>query len=162
MNPQRKNQGVGVSNPLSRQILKHLSELSVGAIGRNSGSVKPNPTLCAGDCARGVVGIMGNCHRYQRRCFYLVRCIAQVPAAEHPSGEAIGWHGSCSLAARSLDRKGPAAWRSGLAARSSGVHLFYKTFCALNTALRLPSRAFDRTDPVKLPATGLLARFGPK
>jgi hypothetical protein len=25
----------------------HLSELSAGAIGRNSGSVKPNPTLCA-------------------------------------------------------------------------------------------------------------------
>jgi hypothetical protein len=32
MNPLRKNQGVGSSNPLSRQILKHLSELSVGAI----------------------------------------------------------------------------------------------------------------------------------
>ena len=30
-----------------RPILKHLSELTVGAIGRNSGRVKPNPTLCA-------------------------------------------------------------------------------------------------------------------
>src|SRR5882762_3588429 len=30
-----------------RPILKDLSELIVGAIGRNSGRVKPNPTLCA-------------------------------------------------------------------------------------------------------------------
>jgi hypothetical protein len=30
-----------------RPILKDLSELTVGAIGRNSGRVKPNPTLCA-------------------------------------------------------------------------------------------------------------------
>jgi hypothetical protein len=44
MNPYPKNQGVGSSNPLSRQILKHLSELSLGAM---QGRVKPNPTLCA-------------------------------------------------------------------------------------------------------------------
>ena len=34
-----------------------------------------------------VVGEMGNCHPYQRRCFYLVRLMAQVPGAEHLSLE---------------------------------------------------------------------------
>jgi hypothetical protein len=41
-----------------------------------------------------VVDELGNCHPYQRRCFYLVRLMAQVPGAEQLSGEVIGWHGS--------------------------------------------------------------------
>jgi hypothetical protein len=35
-----------------RPILKHLSELTVGAIGRNSGTVKPNPTPLCRHCAQ--------------------------------------------------------------------------------------------------------------
>ncbi len=39
-----RDQGVGGSNPLSPT---NSNELTVGAIGRNSGRAKPNPTLCA-------------------------------------------------------------------------------------------------------------------
>ena len=134
-----RDQGVGGSNPLSREILKHLSELSVGAIGRNLGKreAQPHP-LCRG----------------LRRWLLVKWATAILPTPlflscpAHGSGtgrRAPIWRSNwvarlCSLAARSERSRRP--WRSDLAARSSGVHLFYKTSCSMNAALRIPTSPF--------------------